>query len=46
MTVLSDETRVKILRDLIQIESVNTSEAEVANYLADLLKQYNIVFLY
>ncbi|PTF10929.1 succinyl-diaminopimelate desuccinylase [Staphylococcus equorum] len=42
MTVLSSEERVKILSDIIEIQSVNEKELDVAHYLQNLFEQYGI----
>ena len=42
MSVLSNEERVKILSDIIEIQSVNEKELDVAHYLQKLFKQYDI----
>ncbi len=42
MTVFTDEQKIKYLQDIVQIKTVNDNEEEVANYLADLLKEYGI----
>lgn len=42
MGKLSREEKVKILADLVGIESVNDNELEVAEYLKSLFAQYNI----
>lgn len=42
MSVLSNEERVKILSDIIEIQSVNEKELDVAYYLQKLFKQYDI----
>ncbi|BAE17514.1 acetylornithine deacetylase/succinyl-diaminopimelate desuccinylase-like protein [Staphylococcus saprophyticus] len=38
MSVLSNEERVKILSDIIEIQSVNEKELDVAHYLQKLFK--------
>ncbi|KRG10814.1 ArgE/DapE family deacylase [Staphylococcus sp. NAM3COL9] len=42
MTVLSSEERIKILSDIIEIQSVNEKELDVAHYLKNLFSQYGI----
>ena len=42
MSVLSNEERVKILSDIIEIQSENEKELDVAHYLQKLFKQYDI----
>ncbi|MCZ0717383.1 ArgE/DapE family deacylase [Aerococcus kribbianus] len=39
---MDKEKKVQILQDIIQIKSVNDNEAEVAQYLADVFKEYDI----
>ncbi|MBJ6275878.1 ArgE/DapE family deacylase [Staphylococcus aureus] len=39
---MNDKEKIKILSDIIAIESVNNYEIKVANYLRDLLKKYDI----
>lgn len=42
MKYFIEEEKIKILADLIAIESVNENEIEVANYLKDLFTEYGI----
>lgn len=42
MGVLSQEERIKILSDIIEIQSVNDKELEVAQYLQKLFSSYDI----
>ena len=42
MTVLSNEERVKILADIIEIQSINEKELDVAHYLQKLFTEYDI----
>ncbi|WP_436862102.1 ArgE/DapE family deacylase [Staphylococcus caeli] len=42
MSVLTNEARVKILSDIIEIQSVNEKELDVAHYLQQLFKKYDI----
>ena len=39
---MNHEEKVQILKDIVQIKSVNENEEEVANYLKDLFKKYEI----
>lgn len=39
---MKKEEKVQILKDIVQIKSVNEKEEEVANYLKELLKKYGI----
>ena len=43
MTKLSEQTRLQILADLINIQSINDYELAVANYLQHLFAQRHIV---
>ena len=43
MTKLSEQTRLQILADLINIQSINDHELAVANYLQHLFAQHHIV---
>lgn len=38
--VFTDEEKIKILRDIVAIETVDRNEEDVANYLAALLSKY------
>lgn len=42
MAVFSKDERVKILSDIIEIQSVNEKEVDVAHYLQQLFKKYDI----
>ncbi|MBF0812432.1 ArgE/DapE family deacylase [Staphylococcus sp. KY49P] len=42
MAVFSKDERVKILSDIIEIQSVNEKELDVAHYLQQLFKKYDI----
>lgn len=42
MSVFSNEDKLSILKDLVAFKSVNGNELEVANYLHDVLTEYNI----
>lgn len=42
MSVFSEHEKMKILEDLVAIQSVNDNEIEVAEYLQDLFDQYKI----
>ncbi|MEJ7542124.1 ArgE/DapE family deacylase [Staphylococcus intermedius] len=42
MPVLSQDESIQILRDLIEMQSVNDHELKVAQYLHDLFEQYQI----
>lgn len=42
MQVFSKDERVKILSDIIEIQSVNEKEVDVAHYLQQLFKKYDI----
>lgn len=42
MAILSNEERVKILSDIIEIQSVNEKELDVAQYFQKLFKKYDI----
>ncbi|QIL50016.1 ArgE/DapE family deacylase [Weissella coleopterorum] len=42
MVLLNDAARIDILQKLVAIPSVNDHELDVANYLAELLAQYDI----
>ncbi len=40
--VFTDEDKIRILSDIVAIETVDRKEEDVANYLADLLGKYDI----
>ena len=40
--VFTDEEKIKILSDIVAIETVDRNEEDVANYLATLLSEYGI----
>lgn len=42
MSVLSADEKIQILRDIIEIQSVNDYEVEVAQYLKNLFDKYQI----
>lgn len=42
MVIFSDVEKVKILKDLVAIQSVNDNEVDVCNYLVKLFKKYGI----
>jgi len=42
MSVFSNDERVKILSDIVEIQSVNEKELDVAHYLQDLFNKYGI----
>ena len=42
MGVLSEKERIKILSDIIEIQSINDNEIEVAQYLQKLFSSYDI----
>ncbi|WP_436951077.1 ArgE/DapE family deacylase [Staphylococcus shinii] len=42
MAVFSKDERVKILSDIIEIQSVNEKELDIAHYLQQLFKKYDI----
>lgn len=41
-TIMNKEEKIKILQDVIQIETVNDNEIAVAEYFKDLLNEYEI----
>ena len=41
-TIMNKEKKIKILQDVIQIETVNDNEVAVAEYFKDLLNEYEI----
>lgn len=43
MSVLSNEERVKILSDIIEIQSVNEKELDVAHYLQNYLNNMILI---
>lgn len=42
MSKFSENEKVQILRDLVEIKSVNDNELEVCNYLHQLFSRYGI----
>ncbi|SUM64245.1 succinyl-diaminopimelate desuccinylase [Staphylococcus hominis] len=42
LNVLTQEDRIQILSDIVEIKTVNDNELEVANYLKKLFSKYNI----
>ena len=42
MTVLSEQDKIRLLADIVKIQTENDHEIEVCEYLKDLLSQYDI----
>ncbi len=42
MALLNESARIDILKKLVEIPSVNEHELDVANYLSEILAQYDI----
>ena len=42
MTVLSEQERIDILADIVNINTENNNEIEVCYYLKELLQRYDI----
>ena len=40
MTVLSEQDKIRLLADIVKIQTENDHEIEVCEYLKDLLSQY------